>query len=49
MSGVAKKIADVTFKAGKTIHWEGMVKLVISDEGCKEFANLRHTFDEVNS
>ncbi|XP_027118814.1 ATP synthase subunit d, mitochondrial-like [Coffea arabica] len=49
MSGVAKKIADVTFKAGKTIDWEGMAKFVVSDEARKEFANLRRTFDEVNS
>ena len=49
MNGVAKKIADVTFKAGKTIDWEGMAKLIVSDEARKEFANLRRTFDEVNS
>ncbi|CAK9169142.1 unnamed protein product [Ilex paraguariensis] len=49
MSGVAKKIADVTFKAGKAIDWDGMAKLLVSDEARKEFVNLRRAFDEVNS
>ncbi|XP_047312327.1 ATP synthase subunit d, mitochondrial-like [Impatiens glandulifera] len=46
---VGKKIADVTFKVGKTIDWEGMAKLIVSDEAGKEFANLRRAFDEVNT
>ncbi|XP_019199856.1 PREDICTED: ATP synthase subunit d, mitochondrial-like [Ipomoea nil] len=49
MSGTAKKVADVTFKAGKTIDWEGMARLLVSDEARKEFASLRRAFDEVNS
>jgi len=49
MSGTVKKVADVAFKAGKTIDWEGMAKLIVSDEARKEFATLRRAFDEVNS
>ncbi|XP_055829171.1 ATP synthase subunit d, mitochondrial [Solanum dulcamara] len=49
MSGSAKKIADVTFKAGRTIDWEGMAKLLVTDEARKEFSNLRRAFDDVNS
>lgn len=49
MSGVAKKIADVTFKASKNIDWEGMAKLLVTEEARKEFFTLRRTFDEVNS
>lgn len=49
MSGSVKKIADVTFKAGKTIDWEGMANLLVSDEARKEFSNLRRAFDDVNS
>nr|XP_016461413.1 PREDICTED: ATP synthase subunit d, mitochondrial-like [Nicotiana tabacum] len=49
MSGVGKKIADVTFKAGRTIDWEGMAKLLVTDEARKEFSNLRRAFDDVNS
>lgn len=30
------------------IDWEGMAKLLVSEEARKEFANLRHAFDEVN-
>ncbi|GAB4825397.1 hypothetical protein Ancab_008270 [Ancistrocladus abbreviatus] len=48
MSGAGKKIADVTFKASKNIDWEGMAKLLVSDEARKEFATLRRAFDEVN-
>ncbi|KAK8274246.1 hypothetical protein V6Z12_D10G062000, partial [Gossypium hirsutum] len=40
---------DVAFKASKNIDWEGMAKLLVSDEARKEFATLRRTFDEVNS
>ncbi|KAL3334194.1 hypothetical protein AABB24_030777 [Solanum stoloniferum] len=49
MSGSLKKIADVTFKAGRTIDWEGMAKLLVTDEARKEFSNLRRAFDDVNS
>ncbi|KAK4492006.1 hypothetical protein RD792_002794 [Penstemon davidsonii] len=49
MSGAGKKVADVAFKAGKKIDWEGMAKLMVSDEARKEFATLRRAFDEVNN
>ncbi|KAM3309199.1 ATP synthase subunit d, mitochondrial isoform X1 [Capsicum chacoense] len=49
MSGSVKKIADVTFKAGRTIDWEGMAKLLVTDEARKEFSSLRRAFDDVNS
>jgi len=49
MSGTVKKVADVAFKAGKTIDWDGMAKLIVSDEARKEFATLRRAFDEVNT
>ncbi|KAK4351510.1 hypothetical protein RND71_030823 [Anisodus tanguticus] len=49
MSGSVKKIADMTFKAGRTIDWEGIAKLLVTDEAKKEFANLRRSFDDVNS
>ncbi|CAN4119039.1 unnamed protein product [Withania somnifera] len=49
MSGTVKKIADVTFKAGKTIDWDGMAKLLVTDEARKEFVNLRRAFNDVNS
>ncbi|KAG4166555.1 hypothetical protein ERO13_A13G139960v2 [Gossypium hirsutum] len=49
MSKPGKKVVDVAFKASKNIDWEGMAKLLVSDEARKEFATLRRTFDEVNS
>ncbi|MED6221430.1 hypothetical protein PIB30_054543 [Stylosanthes scabra] len=49
MSGPVKKVTDVVFKAGKTIDWDGMARLIVSDEARREFNNLRRTFDEVNS
>ncbi|XP_010525410.1 PREDICTED: ATP synthase subunit d, mitochondrial-like [Tarenaya hassleriana] len=49
MSGAGKKIVDVAFKASRTIDWDGMAKLLVSDEARKEFSNLRRAFDEVNS
>ncbi|KAL9241298.1 hypothetical protein vseg_015424 [Gypsophila vaccaria] len=49
MSGVGKKIADVTLKASNKIDWEGMAKLLVSDEARREFFNLRRAFDDVNS
>ncbi|KAJ0970113.1 hypothetical protein J5N97_022990 [Dioscorea zingiberensis] len=47
MSGV-KKVVDVAAKAGKAIDWDGMAKMLVSEEARKEFANLRRAFDEVN-
>uniref|UniRef100_A0A6V7QQG2 ATP synthase subunit d, mitochondrial n=1 Tax=Ananas comosus var. bracteatus TaxID=296719 RepID=A0A6V7QQG2_ANACO len=44
----AKKVAEVATKAGKAIDWDGMAKLLVSDEARKEFANLRRAFDDVN-
>ncbi|KAG6601148.1 ATP synthase subunit d, mitochondrial [Cucurbita argyrosperma subsp. argyrosperma] len=49
MSGTVKKVADATFKASKNIDWDGMAKLLVSDEARKEFSNLRRAFEEVNS
>lgn len=49
MSGAGKKVADVALKASRTIDWEGMAKLLVTDEARKEFATLRRAFDEVNS
>ncbi|KAL7085055.1 hypothetical protein ACP275_14G259100 [Erythranthe tilingii] len=49
MSGVGKKVVDVAFKAGRTIDWDGMAKLMVSDEARKEFSTLRRAFDEVNT
>ncbi|WOL14129.1 hypothetical protein Cni_G22909 [Canna indica] len=46
-SGV-KKVAEVAAKATKSIDWDGMAKLLVSDEARKEFSNLRHAFNEVN-
>ncbi|VVA12294.1 PREDICTED: ATP synthase [Prunus dulcis] len=46
MSGAGKKVADVAFKASRKIDWEGMGKLLVSDEARKEFASLRRAFDE---
>ncbi|CAM8962026.1 unnamed protein product [Rhodiola kirilowii] len=48
MSGAGKKVVDVAKKATKTIDWDGLAKLLVSDEARKEFATLRRTFDEVN-
>lgn len=49
MSGTVKKVTDVAFKVGRTIDWDGMAKLLVSDEARREFSNLRRAFDEVNS
>ncbi|THU61066.1 hypothetical protein C4D60_Mb07t19370 [Musa balbisiana] len=43
-----KKVAEVAAKATKSIDWDGMAKLLVSDEARKEFANLRRSFDDVN-
>lgn len=47
MSG--KKVADVAFRASKSIDWDGMAKMLVSDEARREFFNLRRAFDEVNT
>ncbi|PIN03257.1 Mitochondrial F1F0-ATP synthase, subunit d/ATP7 [Handroanthus impetiginosus] len=49
MSGAGKKVVDVAFKAGKNIDWDGMAKLLVSEEARKEFATLHRAFDEVNT
>uniref|UniRef100_A0A2N9J9U3 Uncharacterized protein n=1 Tax=Fagus sylvatica TaxID=28930 RepID=A0A2N9J9U3_FAGSY len=49
MSGAGKKVMDVAFKASKNIDWDGMAKLIVSEEAHKEFSTLRRAFDEVNS
>ncbi|XP_022974559.1 ATP synthase subunit d, mitochondrial-like [Cucurbita maxima] len=49
MSGTVKKVADAAFKASKNIDWDGMAKLLVSDEARKEFSSLRRAFEEVNS
>lgn len=49
MSGAGKKVVDVAFKASKNIDWDGMAKLIVSEEARKEFSTLRRAFDEVNS
>ncbi|KAM0876936.1 hypothetical protein ACQ4PT_035828 [Festuca glaucescens] len=36
MSG--KKVADVAVKAGRAIDWDGMAKMLVSEEARKEFA-----------
>ncbi|GMY10657.1 ATP synthase subunit d, mitochondrial [Fagus crenata] len=49
MSGAGKKVTEVALKASKNIDWDGMAKLIVSDEARKEFSTLRRAFDEVNS
>ncbi|XP_011027001.1 PREDICTED: ATP synthase subunit d, mitochondrial-like [Populus euphratica] len=49
MSGPSKKVVDVAFKASKAVDWDGMAKLLVSDEARKEFATLRRAFNEVNA
>jgi F-type H+-transporting ATPase subunit d len=49
MSGAGKKVADVALKASRNIDWDGMAKLLVTDEARKEFSTLRRAFDEVNS
>ncbi|WVZ92467.1 hypothetical protein U9M48_038530 [Paspalum notatum var. saurae] len=48
MSGSGKKVADVAAKAGKAIDWDGMAKMLVSEEARKEFSALRRAFDDVN-
>ncbi|XP_010253541.1 PREDICTED: ATP synthase subunit d, mitochondrial-like isoform X2 [Nelumbo nucifera] len=49
MSGAGKKIADVAVKASKGIDWDGMAKLLVSEEARKKFSSLHVAFDEVRS
>ncbi|XP_041991498.1 ATP synthase subunit d, mitochondrial-like [Salvia splendens] len=49
MSGPGKKVVDVALKAGKAIDWEGMAKLLVSEEARREFFTLHRAFDEVNT
>jgi hypothetical protein len=44
----AKKVADMAVKAGKAIDWDGMAKMLVSEEARKEVATLRRTFEDVN-
>ncbi|KAJ6816741.1 ATP synthase subunit d, mitochondrial-like [Iris pallida] len=49
MSG--KKLVETAAKAATQrtkIDWDGMARLLVSDESKKEFASLRRAFDEVN-
>ncbi|CAN6223163.1 unnamed protein product [Urochloa humidicola] len=47
-SGVVKKVAGAAAKSGKAIDWDGLAKMLVSEEARKEFANLRRTFEDVN-
>ena len=47
-SGVAKKVAGAAAKAGKAIDWDGLGKMLVSEEARKEFATLHRTFEDVN-
>uniref|UniRef100_A0A0C9S4K2 ATP synthase subunit d, mitochondrial n=1 Tax=Wollemia nobilis TaxID=56998 RepID=A0A0C9S4K2_9CONI len=44
MSGSGKKLAET---AVKTIDWEGMAKMLVSDTARKEFFTLRRTYEDV--
>ncbi|KAK9124341.1 hypothetical protein Sjap_013943 [Stephania japonica] len=53
MSDPTKKVEEAATKAmskgrGGGINWDGLGKLLVSDEVRKEFINLCHAFDEVN-
>ncbi|XP_010925342.1 ATP synthase subunit d, mitochondrial [Elaeis guineensis] len=49
MSGSGtKKVVEAAAKATKSIDWDGMAKLLVSEEARKEFVNLRRAFDDVN-
>ena len=43
-----KKVAEVAAKAGKAIDWDGMAKMLVSEEARKEFFTLRRAFEDVN-
>ncbi|PUZ69478.1 hypothetical protein GQ55_2G111900 [Panicum hallii var. hallii] len=47
-NGVVKKVAGAAAKAGKAIDWDGLAKMLVSEEARKEFATLRRTFEDVN-
>ncbi|XP_020246201.1 ATP synthase subunit d, mitochondrial-like [Asparagus officinalis] len=50
MSGSGKKAVETAAKAARSmIDWDGMAKVLITDEARKEYANLRRAFDEVNN
>ncbi|KAI3869868.1 hypothetical protein MKX03_010613 [Papaver bracteatum] len=46
MSGAGKKVADLAAKAAtsKGIDWDGMAKLLVSEEARKEFSSLRRYY-----
>ncbi|MFS7974573.1 putative ATP synthase, F0 complex, subunit D [Helianthus anomalus] len=44
-----KKVVDVAFKASKSIDWDGVAKMIVSDEARKEFSSFCRAFEEVNS
>ncbi|GJN36464.1 hypothetical protein PR202_gb25369 [Eleusine coracana subsp. coracana] len=48
MSGTVKKVSDTTVKAGRTMEWDGMAKMLVSEEARKAFATLRRNFEDVN-
>lgn len=44
-----KKVVDLAAKASKSgIDWDGMAKLLVSEEARREFSNLRRAFNDVN-
>ena len=44
-----KKAVDLAAKASRSvIDWDGMAKVLVTDEARREFANLRRAFNEVN-
>uniref|UniRef100_A0A1D1Z2P8 ATP synthase subunit d, mitochondrial n=1 Tax=Anthurium amnicola TaxID=1678845 RepID=A0A1D1Z2P8_9ARAE len=48
--GGVKKAVDLAAKASKSgIDWEGMAKMLVSEEARKEFSTLRRAFDDVNN
>lgn len=44
----AKKAVEAAAKAGKGIDWDGLGKLLVTEEARREFVNLRRAFDDVN-
>ena len=48
MSGVKKAVETVAKATKSAIDWDGMGKLMVSDEARREFSNLRRAFNEVN-
>ncbi|CAA6672729.1 unnamed protein product [Spirodela intermedia] len=44
-----KKVVDLAAKASKSgIDWDGMAKMLVSEEARREFTNLRRAFNDVN-